>query len=228
MANFQLAVFDMAGTTVRDKGNVADSFIQAFLDHDIQVEESAVKRVMGWRKMDAIHLLLDQFAPERLAGDANLAQQIHDRFTQRMVQFYQNDAELAPLPNTLAVFQALRDKGCRIALNSGFTREIVDTILQRLQWGEGSLVDATAASDEVPEGRPHPFMIRHLMALTGVSDPSLVVKIGDTEVDVEEGRNAECGMVVAVTTGAYTREQLELYHPDAIIDDLSELRSLIL
>ncbi len=30
MSAIQLVVFDIAGTTVRDKGNVADSFIAAF------------------------------------------------------------------------------------------------------------------------------------------------------------------------------------------------------
>ena len=34
-------------------------------------------------------------------------------------------------------------------------------------------------------------------------------------------------MVVSVTTGAYTRQQLEHYQPDYIIDDLQELISLI-
>jgi phosphoglycolate phosphatase-like HAD superfamily hydrolase len=46
-------------------------------------------------------------------------------------------------------------------------------------------------------------------------------------VDVEEGRNAACGKVVSVTTGAYTRQQLESYRPDHIIDDLEELLSII-
>jgi len=44
---------------------------------------------------------------------------------------------------------------------------------------------------------------------------------------VEEGRNAACGQVVGVTTGAYTREQLAACHPDHIIDDLQELLPII-
>jgi phosphoglycolate phosphatase-like HAD superfamily hydrolase len=54
-----------------------------------------------------------------------------------------------------------------------------------------------------------------------------VVKIGDTEVDINEGINAGCAIVVAVTTGAFTRDQLEPYAPDYIIDNLSELPALI-
>jgi phosphoglycolate phosphatase-like HAD superfamily hydrolase len=46
-------------------------------------------------------------------------------------------------------------------------------------------------------------------------------------VDVEDGRNAACGKVVSVTTGAYTRGQLLPYGPDFIIDDLQELLPII-
>ena len=87
--------------------------------------------------------------------------------------------------------------------------------------------DDYIASDEVEEGRPEPFMIQTLMERAGISDSKEVIKIGDTEVDVNEGRNAGCSLVVAVTTGAFTKEQLDEYHPDHIIDDLSQLPALI-
>ena len=70
-------------------------------------------------------------------------------------------------------------------------------------------------------------MIQTLIADLGIASSDRVLKIGDTEVDVEEGRNAGCGTVVSVTTGAYSRGQLEEYHPDFIIDDLHELLPII-
>jgi phosphoglycolate phosphatase-like HAD superfamily hydrolase len=82
-------------------------------------------------------------------------------------------------------------------------------------------------SDEVPEGRPAADMIRVLIRDLDISSPEHVLKVGDTEVDVEEGRSAGCGIVVSVTTGAYTRQQLEEYQPDFIIDDLRELLPIV-
>ena len=70
-------------------------------------------------------------------------------------------------------------------------------------------------------------MIQTLMHRNGVDDPNEVVKIGDTEVDINEGRNAGCALVIAVTTGAFTRQELHEYNPDHIIDDLSYLPALI-
>ena len=132
------------------------------------------------------------------------------------------------MPHAEKVFAALHRKGIRIALNTGFTRSITDTILHRLRWDDRHpYIDKTICSDEVVHGRPYPDMIRALMTDLGITSPDRVLKIGDTEVDIEEGRNAGCGQVVGVTTGAYTREQLESYHPDFIIDDLRELLPMI-
>lgn len=227
MSSIELVVFDIAGTTVRDKGSVAEAFIAAFRDFGFEMPVSEVKKVMGFRKIDAIALLLGKFAPEK-KDDEVLIDRIHTRFIDTMIAFYRDDQDLAPFPHAERVFSALRQQGIKIALNTGFTRSITDAILHRLRWDErNKLIDRTICSDEVPFGRPHPDMINELIGDLGISSASKILKIGDTEVDVEEGRNAGCGVVVSVTTGAYTREQLEGYNPDYIIDDLSELLPII-
>lgn len=231
MSTIQLVVFDIAGTTVRDKGNVAGSFIEAFQHFGLEVPEEDVKKVMGFRKIEAIQILLNKFYPgykDPKHTTDELIGEIHARFVATMVSFYENDRELEPLTHTEDVFSQLKQQGVKIALNTGFTRTITNAILHRLNWDNGSsLIDRVICSDEVPQGRPSPDMINTLIAELGISSAAHVLKIGDTEVDVEEGRNAGCGKVVSVTTGAYTREQLETYHPDYIIDDLEELLSII-
>ena len=111
-----------------------------------------------------------------------------------MIEFYLNDETLAPLPHAEAVFRALKKQGIKVALNTGFTRSITDTILHRLRWDDRSpLIDQVICSDEVPRGRPYADMIEVLMDDLGIGSPAQVLKVGDTEVDVEEGRNAACG-----------------------------------
>lgn len=227
MSSIQLVVFDIAGTTVRDNGQVAGAFIAAFRDFKFEMPVAEVKKVMGFRKIDAITLLIGKFYPE-FKDDDILIDRIHTRFIDTMIDFYHNDAGLAPLPHAEEVFATLHRKGIRIALNTGFTRSITDTILHRLRWDDRNpYIDKVICSDEVTNGRPYPDMIRTLVTDLGITSPDQVLKIGDTEVDVEEGRNAGCGTVVSVTTGAYTRGQLEAYHPDFIIDDLRELLPII-
>jgi phosphonatase-like hydrolase len=228
MSKIQLVVFDIAGTTVRDKGNVADSFIGAFNDYGMSLPRDEVKKVMGFRKMDAIRILLDKFYPAIIAGSSQIVTEIHDRFIANMVSFYKQDEELSALPYAEELFSLLKGQGIRIALNTGFTRAVADTLLRRLHWDNGhGLIDRVICSDEVEHGRPHPDMIHALIRDLAIPSPSFVLKIGDTEVDIEEGRNAGCGIVVGVTSGAYTRAQLEGSHPDYIIDGLQELEPII-
>jgi phosphonatase-like hydrolase len=241
MLKIELVVFDIAGTTVQDRGNVAESFIEAFADFGFTIPEDEVKKVMGFRKIDAIGLLLNKFAPlpegEDGATEEELTPQeerevlidrVHTRFIDNMISFYKNDEELAPMPYAEKLFERLHELGIKVALNTGFTRSITDTILHRLRWDDRfDGIDQVICSDEVPYGRPHPDMIKTLIRDLNISSADHVLKVGDTEVDVEEGRNAGCGVVVSVTTGAYTRQQLESYQPDFIIDGLEQLLPII-
>ena len=70
-------------------------------------------------------------------------------------------------------------------------------------------------------------MIQAIMQQLQLEDSNRVVKIGDTSVDILEGQFAKCGLVVGITTGAYTSAQLSEYQPDKIIDSLQELPALI-
>jgi phosphonatase-like hydrolase len=220
----KLAVFDIAGTTVADDNAVAIAFKNAFDVYGYSIKEEDVKPLMGYKKPVAIQIMLEKLGAE---FDEELVNDIHDEFEVAMLDHYEYSPDVKAMPGAENVLQNLKEKGIRIALNTGFSKSIADTIVNRLQWIEKGLVDDYIASDEVEEGRPQPYMIQTLMKRAGIDDANEVIKIGDTEVDINEGRNAGCSLVVAVTTGAFTKEQLAPYKPDHIIDDLSQLQSLI-
>jgi phosphonatase-like hydrolase len=221
-----LVVFDIAGTTVVDRGNINEAFRYAFSNAGYKVAPEDVDTVMGYRKIDAIKIILDQYG---ISPDiaTNLSEIIHNDFTANMVRFYLEDQDLQALPFAEEVFEQLQNRDIKVALNTGFTRVITNAILDRLGWRRSELINVVVCSDEVPEGRPHPYMIKDIMEQLNMDDSQKVAKIGDTKVDIEEGRNANCGLVVAVTTGAYTREELMKYQPDHIIDSLQQLPALI-
>ena len=219
-----LAVFDIAGTTVADDNAVASAFQKAFEQHGIIIAEEEAKPLMGYKKTEAVRLILNRHQQDDSTEKVNA---IHDSFINEMNDYYEYSPAVRAMPDAESVFLQLKEKGIRIALNTGFPRAIADTILARLQWKERGLIDDYIASDEVAAGRPSPFMIRELMRRAQITDAAQVVKIGDTEVDVAEGREAGCRLVVAVTTGAFTREQLVPHAPDEIVDNLSALPNLI-
>lgn len=220
----QLAVFDIAGTTVQDDDYVAKAFMQAFVKNGYSISLEQTYPYMGVKKIVAVKTMLS-LLKDTVNDDE--AEKIHTDFVNEMMHFYEHDPAVKPLPFAEQTFQQLKEKGIRIALNTGFPRCIADVIVNRLQWKEKGFIDDYIASDEVEHGRPSPMMIKELMRRAGVTDTAAVAKIGDTEVDINEGRNSGCGVVVSVTTGAYTKEQLATYTPDDIIDDLSALPAII-
>ncbi len=220
----RLIVLDMAGTTVSDDDAVAIAFQKAFAGYGYHVSFDEVRPLMGYKKTLAVQKVLEM---KNASITDDLVNKIHSDFVDEMVDHYQTSPHVKPAPDAEDMLEWLKEKGIRVAMNTGFPRQIADVIIERFQWIERNLVDELIASDEVEQGRPFPFMIERLMESGGITDASEVVKVGDTEVDINEGRNAKCGIVVAITSGAFTRDQLEQYHPDHIIDNLKELQNII-
>ncbi len=119
--------------------------------------------------------------------------EIHADFVAGCRADYRTDEGVREVAGTSGVFERLHRAGIKIALNSGFSREIARIIIDRLGWITKGLVDASVTSDEVARGRPHTDMIKLLMKNLGVTRPANVVKVGDTPADLEEGTSAGCG-----------------------------------
>jgi phosphonatase-like hydrolase len=221
---FKLAVFDIAGTTVRDKDFVAIAFIEAFMHYGIELKVHEIAPLMGFKKTEAIEKVLEMKGQSK---NPSIIDDIHNHFVNAMVSFYSSSSEVEPLPGAEEIFKYLQDNGIAVALNSGFPRVIVDAIVDRMGWMDNGLINASIASDEVEMGRPYPLMINKLMNDLGVSSSAAVIKTGDTMVDIQEGRMAGCGLVIGITTGAYTHDELSEYAPDHIINNLLELKQLL-
>lgn len=223
----ELAVFDISGTTVKDKGEITEAFEKTFQQKGYTIPKEKIAAVMGYKKTDAIQNLLEEFAPDKSVITENYINQMHDFFIENMIDYYATTTELEPLPFVLDTFTFLKNNNVKIGLDTGFFSNITDVIVERLGWLKNNIIDFVISSNQAKEGRPQPYMIQELMKLAKVTDPQKVIKVGDTEVDVREGRNADCLYSIAVTTGAYTRQKLELYKPDFIIDSLQELQSIL-
>lgn len=223
-AQIELVVFDMAGTTVSDNQDVARAFQQAFLLNGITTEIKMIQPLMGYHKPVAIRKLMDIL---NRPTDEPEVERIHQDFKKGMLSFYENDPAVKPMPGAEDLFSWLQEQDIRVALNTGFSRDIASVIIDRFGWMEKGLVDFFIGSDEVELGRPHVFMIERLMSAANVTDPLAVAKVGDTAVDMEEGRNVGCRYRIGITTGAYTEEELEKSNPTHIVDHLQEIPRII-
>jgi phosphonatase-like hydrolase len=221
----ELVVFDMAGTTVSEGGAVYQCLRDTLFANGLETTSDALQEVKGMDKYEALRILIERSAMREylLPGlDA-----IHEDFVERMIEFYRADPAVGEAPGASETFRRLRRAGVKVALNTGFSRDIAQTLIDRLNWGRDELIDASVTSDEVDRGRPHPDMIRRLMSKLGVTDPRRVAKVGDTPADLLEGKNAGCGLVVGVTEGSCPRERLERFPHDYLIGMVAELPELL-
>lgn len=80
-------------------------------------------------------------------------------------------------------------------------------LLAALGWEAGT-VDAVICGDDVPQGRPAPYMIFRCMEATGALSVGRVANVGDTVLDLRAGYNAGVRLNVGVLTGAHGRDLL--------------------
>lgn len=223
----KLVVFDLAGTTVKDNNDVSKAFQSALEKYGYTVPLEMINPIMGYEKNEAITKMLHTHEPDQSRITSSLVSVIHKEFVAQMIRHYQFADDIESLPEVEDTFRALHDMDIQIGINTGFSRDIADAIVNRLQWREHGLIDYLVGSDEVERGRPYPFMIEKMMHEGGIDHADEVVKVGDTEVDVREGQNTGCLYVIGITTGAFTREELEKYNPTHIIDSLSAILPII-
>lgn len=224
--SIELVVFDMAGTTVKDKNYVGVAFQNAMDKYGYLVAIENINPIMGYEKPLAIKMMLDKYEPDRLKITAKLINSIHSEFVASMLKFYETSHDIVPLPHVEETFLKLREAGIKVALDTGFSRDIADVIISRLNWEDK--IDFLVASDEVEHGRPYPDMIEKIKVALNIESSDVIAKVGDTEVDINEGINSGCKYVIGITTGAFTREQLVPYNPTHIIDDISEVLQIVL
>ena len=84
-------------------------------------------------------------------------------------------------------------------------------------------IDGYISSESVEHGRPEPFMIKELMNRFNIDNPQEVAKIGDTTMDILEGKNANCGLSIGVLTGAETKEKLINAGADMVLNSVMDL-----
>jgi len=220
----KLVVFDMAGTTVDEDNVVYKTVREAINSKGYSFSQDEVQAVgAGKEKSQAIR---DVLALDGQTHSEDEVQEIFRDFKSLLAASYQTLA-VTEQPYTTDTFNRLRAAGIKVVLNTGYDRKTAENLVNKIGWESGRDFDGLVTASDVSNGRPAPDMIHHAMNLTGIENPSQVAKVGDSQIDIEEGKNASCGLTVGVTTGAQTREQLKLVQPSCVIDNLNELLAII-
>lgn len=219
-----MVVFDMAGTTV-DEGNVVYRTLHKAIEKVCPSVsfENVLKLGAGKEKLQAIR---ETLSGSNISLNEATIQEIFKDFLGLLDIAYAN-LIVVPTNNTERLFNELRTKDIKVVLNTGYNTVTAISLLNKLNWVKGVQYDLLVTSSDVSNNRPMPDMILYAMDKLNITDASTVIKVGDSTIDIEEGRNAGCKYNIGVTTGAHTKAQLESANPDYIFDNIYDLVSVL-
>jgi phosphonoacetaldehyde hydrolase len=207
-------VFDWAGTT-QDHGVFAPTsvFVDVFARRGIEVTEAEAREPMGLYKLDHIRAITAMPAVAERWLAANGGPVTEDDVLAMFADFGPlQEAAIARhaqlVDGTLDVVAELRRRDIRIGSTTGYMRAAAAIAIEEAA-RQGYLPDAIACADEVPAGRPAPWMLLRVIEQLGVYPPAAVVKVGDTRVDIDEGRNAGAWSVGVTASGNYVARTAE-------------------
>jgi phosphonatase-like hydrolase len=220
----ELAVFDMAGTTIDEGQHVYRVLAETAMAHGASPSEADIARWHGAAKHEALRVLLT--ASDGTPPSDGVLQTVVADFRRRLGVAYA-EYPPRPLPGVPEALADLRAAGIRIALTTGFDRDIVNPLLASLGWEGDAVADAVICGSDVPTGRPAPYMIFRAMEQLGVIDVARVLVAGDTPRDLEAGINSGAGVVVGVLSGASDADELGAYRHTHLLASVAELPALL-
>src|SRR5512141_2578216 len=114
MKDIALVVFDMAGTTIEDSGQVPEAFTTVLSQHGITISDDALRAVRGASKRDAIR----HFVAQHHSADVDVqTDKIYNDFRDYLARLF-NAGGVKPMPGAAETFAWLRARGVKVARNT--------------------------------------------------------------------------------------------------------------
>jgi phosphonoacetaldehyde hydrolase len=204
----QAVILDWAGTT-QDFGVFAPAvvFVDVFQRWGVPITMDEARAPMGLFKLDHIRAITRMPAVAARWREAKGSDVTEDDvqgmfrdFQPLQVEAMARYAQL--IPGTVEAVDEMKRRGYRIGSTTGFMRAAADVALREAE-KQGYVPDSTVCADEVPAGRPEPWMVLRNLENLRVYPPAAAVKIGDTKIDIDEGLNAGCWTIGLSAAGNY-------------------------
>jgi phosphonoacetaldehyde hydrolase len=199
-------VLDWAGTAV-DYGSFAPTavFLRLFEAHGVTISADDARSGMGLMKKDHLRTIMARpavsaawrAAQHEPASDDDI-ERLFEQFVPMQLSVVKEYAQ--PIPGLLKSISDVRQRGMKVGTTTGYIRSMMSELApEAARYGYSP--DCVVCPDDVPAGRPYPWMCYQNAAQLGVYPMPAMVKVGDTLPDVDEGLNAGMWMVALALTG---------------------------
>ena len=254
MKKIECVIMDWAGTAV-DYGCFAPvaAFVESFKAIGAPVTAAETRAHMGLTKIEEVCAL---FAIDHVGADFRAkygrewneddVQECYNKFQEELFRTLEDYS--MPITGVVETISMLRKQGIKVGSTTGYTRQMMDVVIPSAA-KLGYVIDNCVTSDNLPGGRPKPYMIFQNMCEMAIASPRSVVKVGDTISDIKEGVNAgvwSVGVILGSNELALTeaevaampadelkarmldvRYRMYAAGADYVLDDITELPMLI-
>ena len=199
-------VFDWAGTTI-DHGCLAPAIVfqEIFRQKGINVTIAQAREPMGMAKRD--HIAAIAAMPEvaavwrsrfgRPCGTDDI-DAMYAEFLPLQKQTLEQHCDL--IEGAADTADRCRERGLKIGSTTGYTRELMVGVSEAAR-SQGYEPECVLCAEDAHRGRPAPYLLYHAAEQLDVYPMSAIVKVDDTPVGIEAGRNAGCWTVGVSRTG---------------------------
>ncbi|HEX2525131.1 MAG TPA: phosphonoacetaldehyde hydrolase [Geminicoccus sp.] len=202
----EAVIFDMAGTVV-DFGSRAPAgvFVEVFRRHGVEISLAEARGPMGAEKRAHVAELLAApaiqarfVARHGRASTEGDVDAIYQDFIPLQIETLPAFSDL--IPGVLDTVAALRARGIRIGVNTGYNRAMMEVVLAAME-RQGLHVDSAVAASDVRRARPFPAMCLTNAADLAVRSVAACIKVDDTIPGIDEGLSAGMWTVAITASG---------------------------
>ncbi len=202
--------FDVDGTLIDTTDYIYQAFEHSLAHHDHAVLSRAEMQYMIGQTLQDCYRAFTEIDDVEHLMDSH-----HD--------FQSDHPELAvAYPNTKRTLIELKKRGIAIAAVTSRARETAHETLELLDLYQH--IDTLVGLEDVSLAKPDPEGIFLALNTLGIH-PADAVMVGDSDVDVEAGKNAKI-ITIGVTYG-FHGEEIADSEPDHVIDDIEEVLEII-
>ena len=215
---YKACIFDLDGTLTNTLDSLVYSTNETLKEMKLpQITEDECRLFVGNGARVLMEKALSSSGVENLAKIEE-AMQIYGRIFDANCTYH-----VVPYEGITKMLESMKNQGLKLAVLSNKPHKqavhVVETIFGRetFQWIQGQI-------DTVPR-KPNPTAVLQIAKKLGVS-PAETMYIGDSEVDVATGKNAQMH-TVGVTWGFRGRAVLENAGAESIVDSPKEIINMI-
>ena len=216
-----LVVFDIVGTTARATDQVPAAFKEAFEQVGVILSDEEIQSVRGKSKHEAISELLTHHLSAE--DERRLTTGVYSDFQRILIERYEEHG-VEPVEGADETFAWLKTQDVKVALSTGFDRALADLLSRMIGWDKS--INVVVCNEDVPRGRPAPYLLFRAMEWTGCECIHRVAAVGDTVSDLQAAFNAGVRWSIGVLSGAHSENQLKSCPHSQIIASVKELPSV--